>query len=108
MNIPVVMVATDFKTGQKVVLKSGSNFDALRANTSVPGLFAPAGVKDRWFVDGGLVDLVPVSVAISMGADIIIAVYLSSGNISRKKQTKQKNFKIQAPIAQTMNRNELL
>lgn len=89
LNIPVVMVATDLEKGDKVVLKSGDLFDALRATMSVPGLFAPARVKDRWLVDGGLLDPVPVGVARAMGADIVIAVDLHSTLTSRKKESKQ-------------------
>jgi NTE family protein len=108
LNIPVMMVATDLETGQKVVLRSGNILKALRASISIPGLFAPARIRDRWLVDGGLVDPVPVSVARSMGADIIIAVDLSSGNVSRLKRAKHKKHNEQIPDTQTENRNELL
>ena len=84
LKIPVMMVATDLEKGDKVVLKSGSLFDALRASMSVPGLFAPARVKNRWLVDGGLLDPVPVGVARAMGADIVIAVDLNSKLTSRR------------------------
>ncbi len=90
LKIPVMMVATDLETGQKVVLKSGKLLNALRASMSIPGLFAPARIKNRWLVDGGLVDPVPVSVARAVGADIVIAVDLSSGIISKQKRKKQK------------------
>jgi NTE family protein len=53
---------------------------------SIPGLFAPARIKDRWLADGGLVDPVPVSVARAVGADMVIAVDLSSGIISKRKR----------------------
>lgn len=108
LKIPVMMVATDLETGQKVVLKSGNILDALRASISIPGLFAPARIKDRWLVDGGLVDPVPVSVARSMGADIIIAVDLSSGNISKIKRIKHKGRKEPVPVIHEENRNELI
>jgi NTE family protein len=86
LNIPVVMVATDLETGSKVVLQSGNLITALRASMSIPGLFAPARVKDRWLVDGGLVDPVPVGVARALEADVVIAVDLNSGLVSRKKR----------------------
>ena len=108
LKIPVMMVATDLETGQKVVLRSGNILNALRASISIPGLFAPARIKDRWLVDGGLVDPVPVSVAISMGADIIIAVDLSSGNVSKIKRTKQRKHNEHVHGTHTENRNELL
>jgi NTE family protein len=56
LNIPVAMVATDLETGGKVVLNSGSLLQALRATMSIPGVFAPARIKNRWLVDGGVVD----------------------------------------------------
>jgi NTE family protein len=89
LNIPVMMVATDLASGKKVVLKSGNIFIALRATMSLPGLFAPVRVKDRWLVDGGLVDPVPVGVARALEADIVIAVDLSSTVASRKKPKRQ-------------------
>jgi NTE family protein len=88
LNIPVMMVATDMEDGDKVVISSGSLLDGLRATMSMPGLFSPAYVKDRWLVDGGLVDPVPVGVARAMGADVIIAVDLNNGLISRKNRKK--------------------
>jgi len=85
LKIPVMMLATDLEAGDKVVLKSGNIIDALRATMSMPGLFPPARVNDRWLVDGGLVDPVPVSVARAMGSDVVIAVDLNSGLVPRKK-----------------------
>ena len=85
LAIPVMMVATDLERGTKVILKSGKILDALRATMSIPGIFAPARVNDRWLVDGGLVDPVPVSVARDMAADIVLAVDLNSAVVSRDR-----------------------
>lgn len=108
LKIPVMMVATDLETGQKVVLKSGKLLNALRASMSIPGLFAPARIKNRWLVDGGLVDPVPVSVARAVGADIVIAVDLSSGIISKQKRKKQKFQSKKTPVEQEEKKNELI
>jgi NTE family protein len=89
LKIPLMMVATDLATGKKVVLKSGSILNALRATMSIPGLFAPVKVKGRWLVDGGLVDPVPVGVARALEADVVIAVDLNSGVVSRTKRMRQ-------------------
>ena len=89
LKIPVLMVATDLETGKKVVLKSGNIFSALRATMSIPGLFAPVRVKDRWLVDGGLVDPVPVGVIRALETDVVVAVDLNSGVVSPKKPKKQ-------------------
>ena len=108
LKIPVMMVATDLETGQKVVLKSGKLLNALRASMSIPGLFAPARIKNRWLVDGGLVDPVPVSVARAVGADIVIAIDLSSGIISKQKREKQKFQSKKTPVEQEEKKNELI
>jgi len=84
LNIPMSMVATDLKHGEKVVLRSGELLPALRATMSVPGLFAPARIKGRWLVDGGVVDPVPVGPARVTEADVVIAVDLNSGITSRR------------------------
>jgi NTE family protein len=89
LKIPLMMVATDLAIGKKVVLKSGSILNALRATMSIPGLFAPVKVKGRWLVDGGLVDPVPVGVARALEADVVIAVDLNSGVVSRTKRMRQ-------------------
>ena len=89
LEIPLMMVATDLETGGKVVLKSGNLLNALRATMSIPGLFAPARAKERWLVDGGLVDPVPVGVARAIDADVVIAVDLNNGLVSRKRRRRQ-------------------
>lgn len=85
LDIPVMMVATDLERGKKVILKSGSVLNALRATMSYPGLFEPVRLDDRWLVDGGLIDPVPVGLARAMGAGVVIAVDLNSGMVSHRK-----------------------
>lgn len=89
LALPVCMVATDLKRGGKVLLQSGNIMKALQATMSIPGLFAPVQINGRWLVDGGLVDPVPVGVAKAMAADVVIAVDLNSGLISRREARKQ-------------------
>jgi len=108
LKIPLMMVATDLETGDKVVLKSGNLINALRATMSQPGLFAPVRVKGRWLVDGGLVDPVPVGVARAIEADVVIAVDLNSAIVSRKKRKKQTLHTENKPDDQHEYKNELL
>ena len=77
LPVPYAAVATDFDTGREVWLQSGSLLDAVRASIALPGLFTPAKLEKRWYVDGGLVNPVPVSLCRAMGADIVIAVNLN-------------------------------
>jgi NTE family protein len=78
LKIPFAAVATDLVTGEKVVFKTGSISTAVRASTSIPGIFKPLVIGRKILVDGGVVDNVPVDVARNLGADIVIAVDVSS------------------------------
>jgi NTE family protein len=75
---PFRAVATDMETGEPVVLERGDLAAALRASMSVPGVFAPLEVDGRILGDGGLVDNLPVDVARSLGADVVIAVNIGT------------------------------
>ncbi|GIN83820.1 esterase [Heyndrickxia sporothermodurans] len=77
LKIPVQVIATDIIKGEKVVFKSGSVADAVRASISIPGIFVPEKWNDSLLVDGGVIDKVPVSVVKEMGADIVIGVDVS-------------------------------
>jgi NTE family protein len=78
LPIPFRAIATDIGTGEMVVLKEGSVVSAIRASMSVPGAVAPVTIGSRQLVDGGLVRNLPVDVARSMGAEVIIAVNLGT------------------------------
>ncbi len=69
-------VASDIISGESVVLDSGSLSDAIRASMSIPGVFEPHVINGRYLVDGLILDNLPINVARSLGADIVIAVYL--------------------------------
>ncbi|HXV25841.1 MAG TPA: patatin-like phospholipase family protein [Alphaproteobacteria bacterium] len=72
LPIPFRAVAADLETGEEVVLGSGDLALAMRASMSIPGAFPPTQVGSRTLVDGFVVNNVPISVARSMGADILI------------------------------------
>lgn len=78
LPIPFRAIATDLGTGEMVVLKDGNIITAIRASMSVPGGMAPVGIGNRQLVDGGLVRNLPVDIARSMGADVVIAVNLGT------------------------------
>lgn len=78
LPIPFRAVATDLGQGTEVVIGKGSLPRAMRASMAVPGLFAPYQIDGRILVDGGLVSNLPVQEARGMGADIIIAVDITS------------------------------
>ena len=79
LALPLAIVATDIGTGERVVFRSGSLTQAMRASMSVPGLMAPVEYQNRKLVDGGLVDNLPVEEARDLcGADRVIAVNVGS------------------------------
>ena len=71
-------------TGEEVVLDRGSLAEAMRASMSVPGVFTPVEIGDHLLVDGGIVKNLPVDVLKEMGADIVIAIDVSSGLADRE------------------------
>lgn len=83
LTIPFAAVATALHTGAEVWLREGSTIDAVRASIALPVLFTPVMHEGRMLVDGGLVNPVPVSLARAMGADVVIAVDLSSDILGR-------------------------
>lgn len=89
LPIPFAAVATSLNTGAEVWLRTGSTLDAVRASIALPGLFEPSLINGQLLVDGGLVNPVPVSLARAMGADIVIAVDLSSNITGESAQANQ-------------------
>ena len=78
LNKPFAAVATELQSGEMMIFRRGNTGMAVRASSSVPGVFQPVNVGGREYVDGGLVSPVPVKAARGMGADIVIAVDISS------------------------------
>jgi NTE family protein len=85
LAIPYRAVATDLVTGSPVVFSEGELPNVMRASMSVPGVIAPAELDGRLLVDGGLTNNLPVDVARSMGADIVIAVNLGTPLLTRSE-----------------------
>jgi NTE family protein len=75
---PFAAVATDLYSGREVDFLHGSVIEAVRASCAIPGLFPPVCVDNRWLVDGGVVNPVPVNLCRVLGADIVFAINLSA------------------------------
>lgn len=76
-QIPCSIVATNLKRGERKVFTEGPIAEAVRASISIPGIFVPEMIDGEYYVDGGVIDRVPVSVVKEMGADLVIAVDVS-------------------------------
>lgn len=108
MAMPLGILATDLGSGQGMLFRRGDAALAVRASSAVPGVFTPVAISGREYVDGGLVAPVPVSQARAMGAEVVLAVDISSdpqgndasGLLGTLLQTT-------AIMGQSINRHEL-
>ena len=78
LRMPFYAVTTSLPDGQEVVFGKGNTGKAVRASCSIPGVFRPAVIEGKMYVDGGVVSPVAVDAARRYGADIVIAVDISS------------------------------
>ncbi len=76
--LPFMAVATNIQTGEELVFGRGNTGKAVRASCSIPGVFNPVAIGDKTCVDGGVVSPVAIDVARRFGADVVIAVDISS------------------------------
>ncbi|MBA7675303.1 hypothetical protein ES703_83533 [subsurface metagenome] len=92
LKIPFACTATDITTGEEVVIKQGSVVEGVRASASIPVIFTPAKWQDRYLVDGGLVDPVPVRVLREMGAEFVIAVNVNPYMADRTQEASKEQI----------------
>ena len=108
MKKTFAVVATDLQNGQMIIFRTGNTGMAVRASSSVPGIFQPVNINGHEYVDGGLVSPVPVRVARSLGADFVIAVDISDKPQHNKTDTSLdvllQTFNI---MGQTISHSEL-
>jgi len=76
LPIPFACVAVDLNTKEEVVWHRGSIVTAIRSSMSIPGYFAPVRVGDKYLVDGGMLNNLPVDVVKQMGADYVVTIDL--------------------------------
>ncbi len=86
MRIPFYAVATGVPSGQEVVFGKGNTGVAVKASCSIPGVFRPTKIGDRMYVDGGVVSPVAVDAARRYGADVVIAVDISTDLDTRQPE----------------------
>ena len=74
LDIPFTAVATDLKARREIWLDRGNLFEAIRASIAIPAVFRPVKLRDRWMLDGGLLNPVPIAPTLRNPTDITIAV----------------------------------
>jgi NTE family protein len=78
LQLPFAAVATQLESGRRTVFVLGNTGQAVRASSSIPGVFEPTAIDGKHYVDGGVVSPVPVDAARELGADFVIAVDISA------------------------------
>jgi NTE family protein len=85
LPIPFACVGTDLVNNKAHTFRDGDLSMALRSTMSLPGVFTPVRDNKAVYVDGGLLDNLPVDVARQMGANLTIAVYLQSKQLKAEE-----------------------
>ena len=86
MKLPFAAVSTRLETGEAAVFTRGNTGQAVRASSSIPGVFEPVKIGKFNYVDGGVVSPVPVDAARQLGAEFVIAVDISTKAAGGKPQ----------------------
>lgn len=76
-RIPCFIGATDLESGAFHIFDHGKLHEAARASMAIPGVFTPICIDERWYIDGGTLQELPIEVLREHGADVVIAVDLS-------------------------------
>ncbi len=87
LHTPLAIVGTDLLTGEKRVFREGKVALAAMISSSIPTVFEPIAADDTLYVDGGLVEYMPVETVRSFGPDLVIGVNLGhrEGRSSRPR-----------------------
>jgi NTE family protein len=90
--VPLWIVATSMRTGLEHWFRTGDVRQALMASTALPGFFPPVDVDGELFIDGGVVNNVPVSKAIELGCKRIFV--LDVGNHVKERKAPQRPYEV--------------
>lgn len=108
LKIPLAVVATDVSTGEEIIIKEGSVIEAVRASISIPAIFMPVKFRDKFLIDGGIVNPVPVSVVKNMGPTFVIACNVIHKPQRRKPLKFMKRQKLPVSMPKTQIKNAAL
>ncbi|NYZ66481.1 patatin-like phospholipase family protein [Endozoicomonas sp. SM1973] len=100
LPIPYTAVATDLEAQREVWFQSGPLLEAIRASIAIPSIFTPVRIGSRLFVDGGVLNPLPIAPTVSAHSDLIVAVDLSADDDGLDLPTSQQVVvQPQAPTA---------
>ena len=85
-RIPISIITADIANGEKVVISRGKVAQAVMASTAIPGIYEPVEIENRFLVDGGMIENVPVQAVRELGADFIMGVDLNASHAFRRPE----------------------
>ena len=86
LEIPFAVVAADVESMEEVIINKGPVIEAVRASISMPVIFTPVKWGNRFLIDGGVINPMPVNVVRNMGAEVVIAVNTLAVSQRRKDE----------------------
>jgi len=100
LPIKYTAVATDLVKQKEVWIQKGKLLDAIRASVAIPTIFTPKKISNRYLIDGGVLNPLPIAPTVSDDTDLTIAVNLNASNtkkyiveIPKKELEKENRFK---------------
>jgi len=82
----LLVTAVDLRSGNQIVLQKGPVLPAVRATCAVPGVLPPVKIADRWLVDGGLLNVLPVDIAWLAEPDVVLAVNIPAAEMRNLRE----------------------
>jgi NTE family protein len=72
--LPCAVVAVRLRDGERVAFRSGEVVPALMASTAIPGVFPPYPIDGEMYIDGGVIEPLPIPTVLEMGATTVWAL----------------------------------
>jgi len=112
LNIPYCAIATDIETGEEKVFKEGKLYDAIRASIAIPTVFTPHVIDGHHYVDGGVLNPIPVNRVQRKKRDIMVAVNVnaidSPEDMPLPEERKKKERKLPEALTTILEKAENL
>jgi len=112
LNIPYCAIATNIVTGEEKVFTKGKLYDAIRASIAIPTVFTPHVVNEQHYVDGGVINPIPVNRVYRKKRDIVVAVNVndikSKVSMPVPSEKKKKERKLPEALTQFLEKAEKL
>lgn len=106
LEVPCVVVAANLVTGEKRAFRSGNVARAVRASCSIPQIYLPVEIDGEYYVDGGLVEFLPVQSLAALGCRFIIASHV--GPVKSTYQRPHHILQLVMQVTSLMARNNYL